>query len=148
MGILTALKYRKVKSYIYIWWGIGLLGMGLPWLGSAISFSMILATGEGLSAAPYFFLMTFWMAITLFFWMWTMTELMAKQKQKIILGIYAVIGIMFDSYLIYNLITNPSTIGTLGTPPIDSTFSGIAMLFVLFVIASIAISLYIFIAFA
>ncbi len=145
VGVLISLKYRKVKDKTYIWWGIGVLGQGLPWLGSGVSFLMIVQTGEGLSPGTYFFLMTFWMAITLFFWMWTMTELMVKEKQKIILVIYAVIGISFDAYLIFYLITDPSVIGTLSTPPIDSTYIGISRIFTLFVIASISVSLFIFI---
>ncbi|MFX1394869.1 MAG: hypothetical protein ACFFAH_15015 [Promethearchaeota archaeon] len=145
VGLLIILKYRKFKDKTFIWWGIGILGVGLPWAGSGISFLFIIITGKGLTEVPYFFITLTWMAITLFFWMWTMTELMAKEKQKIILGIYAFVGIMFDLYLILNLITNPSAIGMLHTPPIDSTYIGLTMLYTLFVIASTSISLFIFI---
>ncbi|HEY0087221.1 MAG TPA: hypothetical protein VGB37_00160 [Candidatus Lokiarchaeia archaeon] len=124
--------------------GIGVTGQGSVWAGSGFSFLMIILTGEGLSTAQYFFINTFWMAISLFFWMWTITELKYKGKQKIILLIYAIMGITFEIYLIYYLITDPSIIGEVSTPPLDITYHGIAMIFTLFVLASICISLFLF----
>ena len=145
MGILVILKYRKKKQYIYVWWGIGLLGIGLPWAGCAFSFLFIVLTGEGLTARPYFFVMTFWMAITLFFWMWTMTDLMAKKKQKIILSFYAITGIIFEIYFVYILIIDPSVIGVIQTPPLDSNYHGITMFYTIFGLISISLSLFLFI---
>jgi hypothetical protein len=145
VGLLVVLKYRKNKEKIYIWWGIGLLGIGLPWAGSGFSFLSIILIGEGLSIIPYFFIMTFWMAITLFFWMWTMTDLMFKKKEKIILSFYAITGIIFEIYFVYSLITDPSVIGVLQTPPLDSNYRGITMFYTIFGLVSISISLFLFI---
>ncbi len=145
VGLLTALKYREVKNKTYIWWGIGLLGQGLVWLGSGVSFLLIVMTGEGLSLTLYVFISFSWAAITLFFWMWTITELMFKEKQKIILAIYAVIGIVFEIYYFYILMTNPGVHGELSTPPIDGRYVGILQLYLIFVLASISISLFWFI---
>ena len=145
VGILIALKYRKVQNKTYIWWGIGLLGQGLVWLGSGVSFLMIVITGKGLSLALYVFLSFSWAAITLFFWMWTITELLFKEKQKIILAIYAVIGIVFEIYYFYILITSPERHGELSIPPIDGRYIGILQLYLIFVLLSISISLFWFI---
>lgn len=144
LGILIILKYRKIKNTLFIYWGIGLLGVGLPYMGSGISYLMIISIGTGLTAQSYLFVGTTWMAITLFFWMWTMTELMYKEKQKIILGIYAVIGGLYEIYFIYWLMTDPSVIAQIATPPLDLTYVGLTALFLLFVIASIWGSLIIF----
>ncbi len=145
VGVLTALKYLKVKDKNFIWWGIGLLGQGLVWIGSGVSFLMIVTTGQGLSIAVYIFLSFSWAAITLMFWMWTITELLFKEKQKIIMAIYAVIGILFEIYYFYILFTNPDRHGVLSTPPIDGRFIGILQLYLIFVLASISISLFWFI---
>ncbi len=145
VGVLTALKYREVKNKTYIWWGIGVFGQGLPWAGSGVSFVVFLVTGTPLELAPYLFIMSFWMAITLTFWMLTITELKFKEKQKVIILIYVIIGALFDTYLVYNLLTDPLVIGEFIDPPFDSNYHGIAMLFTLFVLASITISLILFI---
>ena len=146
VGLLTALKYREIKNKTYIWWGIGLLGQGLVWLGSGISFLLIVLTGNGLDLRTYLLISYSWAAITLFFWMWTITELLFKERQKIILAIYAVIGILFEMIYFYLLLTNAEkSIGEISTPPIDSRTIGLLQLYLMFVLASIAISLFWFI---
>ncbi|MFX1395162.1 MAG: hypothetical protein ACFFAH_16560 [Promethearchaeota archaeon] len=145
VGLLTALKYREIKNKTYIWWGIGLLGQGLVWLGSGISFLMIIIFGVGLGLQTYFLLSFSWAAITLMFWMWTITELMAKGKQKIILGIYAVIGLLFEIYYFFTLFTAEAKLGEISSPSIDSRSIGLLQLYLIFVLASIAISLFWFI---
>ncbi|MFX1394870.1 MAG: hypothetical protein ACFFAH_15020 [Promethearchaeota archaeon] len=143
--MLTALKYREIKNKTYIWWGIGLLGQGLVWLGSGISFLIIVLGGNGLDLQIYFLISFSWAAITLMFWMWTITDLLFKEKQKIILAIYAVIGILFEMYYFYILFTSPEIHGSLSIPPIDSTSRGLLQLYLIFVLASIAVSLFWFI---
>ncbi|MFX0069598.1 MAG: hypothetical protein ACFFAO_00695 [Candidatus Hermodarchaeota archaeon] len=145
VGLLTIRRYRKFQNQLYILWGIGLLGLGIPWLASSISFFMIITTGEGLTEVPYFFITLFPLAITSFFWMWTMTDLLIKEKQKFYLLIMVVTGVLFEIYLFYFLITDPSVIGILHNPPIDSTYYGITMLYMIFMMAVVSISLSIFI---
>jgi hypothetical protein len=141
VGLLTVSKYPKTKNRTYFWWGIGLLGLGLPWSGSSISFLMIVLMGKGLSAVPYFFISLSWMVITLFFWMWTMTEVMFKGKQKIILSLYAMIGLIFEIYFIYYLIIDYSIIGELSANSLDATYHGLTRIFTLFAIITVAFTL-------
>jgi hypothetical protein len=145
VGLLTVSKYRKTKNRTYFWWGVGLLGLGLPWSGSGVSFLLIILTGEGLSVIPYFFISLSWMVITLFFWMCTMTELMYKDKQKIILSLYAILGFIFEIYFIYYLIVDSSIIGELSNNSLDATYRGLTMIFTLFATISVAFSLLLFI---
>jgi hypothetical protein len=145
VGLLTALRYNKVKNRTYIWWGIGLLGLGLPWSGAGFSFLIILLTGTALSLGQYLFASLFFTSITIMFWMWTMTELMYKDKQKIILGIYAIIGIIFEIYLLFYLTNNPHVIGVFIDPPLDINYVGLTMLHSIFLLATVSISLFLFI---
>ncbi len=145
VGLLTVLKYRKVKNHIYIWWGIGLLGLGLPWSGGGLSFLIILLTGTALSLEQYLFLSLFFISITLMFWMWTMTELMYKDKQKIILGIYAIIGIIFEIYFLYYLAHDPQVIGVFIDPPLDINYVGLTRLYAIFILITVGASLLLFI---
>ena len=145
VGLLTVLKFRKVKNRIYIWWGIGLLGLGLPWLGGGLSFLMILLTGTALSIEQYLFLSLFFISITVMFWLWTMTELMYKNKQKVILGIYAIIGIIFEIYLLYHLINDPQIIGVFIDPPLDINYVGLTRFYAIFILITVGVSLLFFI---
>ncbi|MFX1257181.1 MAG: hypothetical protein ACFFAN_04950 [Promethearchaeota archaeon] len=145
VGILIALKYFEVKNKTYIWWAIGVFGMGIPWLGGAISFLIIIMGGEPLTLEQYLFISLFSQPITLIFWLWTITELMYKNKQKIILGIYAISGIIFEMYLIYYLITNPLVIGIFVDPPLDINYVGLTMLYAIFILITVSISLLLFV---
>ncbi|MFX1257405.1 MAG: hypothetical protein ACFFAN_06085 [Promethearchaeota archaeon] len=145
MGLLIILKYRKLKNKTYIWWGIAILGMGLPWIAPSLSFLNIIYTGKGLSETTFFLLGITWISFTSFCWMLTISELKYKEKQKVILLIYGSIGIAFEIYYLYFVFTDPSVIGTLETPPIGSVYRGIAWLYILFVLISITISLLLFI---
>ncbi len=97
--------------------------------------------GEPLTLAQYLFLSLFFQSITLFFWMWTITELKYKDKQKIILGIYAIFGIIFEIYLLYYLVNNPLVIGRFIDPPLDINYVGLSMLYAIFILITVSVSL-------
>ncbi|MFX1445649.1 MAG: hypothetical protein ACFFHV_19715, partial [Promethearchaeota archaeon] len=145
VGLLTVLKYRKIKNRIYIWWGIGLLGLGLPWSSGGLSFLMIILTGTALSLELYLFMSLFFISITLMPWLWTLTELMYKDKQKIILGFFAITGIIFEIYLLYYLVTDPQVIGVFVDPPLDINYVGLTRLYAIFILIIVGVSLLLFI---
>ena len=74
-------------------------------------------------------------------WMWAFTDLIFKNQQKIIVGIYAIIGIAFDIYLIYYLfiVNDPSIIGEL-TGVLDTTYNGIAAYYSIFIVLTLLIT--------
>jgi hypothetical protein len=144
-GILIASKYFKVKNKTYIWWAIGVLGMGLPWAGGGFSFLLIIFTGVPFSLSQYLFVSLFFQSITLMFWMWTITELKYKDKQKVILGIFGVIGIIYEMYLLYYLANNPVVIGKFIDPPLDINYVGLTMLYAIFLLIAVSVSLLLFV---
>ena len=106
---------------------------------------MIILAGKALSLEQYLFASLFFQSITIIFWMWTMTELMYKDKQKIILGIYVIIEIIFEIYLLYYLVNDPLVIGVFIDPPLDINYVGLTMLHAIFLLITVGVSLLLFI---
>ena len=111
VGIRVALKYWKNKERVYVLVGLTWIGMATPWCPSSLSFLSILMTGKGLPLEFKFFIAIFFIAFTTLFWLTAFTDLLYKEKQKIILIIFGIIGIIFDAIFLFFLFTEPSFIG-------------------------------------
>ena len=138
-GLLIASKYRKYKRNTLLYVGLSLLGLAFPWFPSSISFLVALVNDVGLPPRIYFLIGNAFLPISLFLWMLALTELIFKKKQKIILIIYAVTGIIFEIYFLYSLFTNYSVIGEL-KGPVDVQYYGITRLYLIFTLLTILIT--------
>jgi hypothetical protein len=133
IGIIIASRYRKYKQNVLIYVGLSWIGIANGWFPTSISFILALTTGNGLTPVMYFLIGNAFIPVTLFIWMIVITELMYKEKQKVILLIFAIIGILFDIYLIYYLINDPSVIGEL-QGPVDVQYKSITALYLIFIL--------------
>lgn len=115
--------------------------MGLPWSSAGVSFLMIILIGTGLTLSQYLLLSLFFQPITLTFWMLTITELLYKDKQKVIVGLYGILGLIYEIYLLYYIINNPLVIGRFVDPPLDMNYVGFTMLYSIFILISVSVSL-------
>jgi len=132
-------KYFSSKNKIFIYIGLSWFGITEPWWPAGISFLIAISMGnEGLFNYPelYFLIGNIFLPIFLFFWMMGFTELVYKEKQKIIVGIFMIFEILFELFFVYFLITNPNIIGELQSP-VDVDYKG----FTAFHLASILIVL-------
>ena len=68
-------------------------------------------TGKGLPLEFKLFIGVFFIAFTVLFWLTAFTDLLYKEKQKIILIIFGIIGIIFEVIILLFLFTDPSFIG-------------------------------------
>lgn len=133
IGIIIASRYRKYKQNVLIYVGLSWIGIANGWFPTSISFILALTTGNGLTPVMYFFIGNAFIPATLFIWMIVITELMYKEKQKVILLIFAIIGVLFDIYLFYYLINDPSVIGEL-QGPVDVQYKSITALYLIFIL--------------
>ena len=133
IGIIIASRYRKYKQKVLIYVGLSWIGIANGWFPTSISFILTLTTGNGLTPVIYFFIGNAFIPVTLFIWMIVITELMYKEKQKVILLIFAIIGVLFDIYLFYYLINDPSVIGEL-QGPVDVQYKSITALYLIFIL--------------
>lgn len=113
IGLIIASKYFKIKKRVFLLVGLGWAMMCNPWWPSTISFLCVLFTGKGLEPVIYLFIGNVVMILALVLYLTGITDMIYKQKQKIIIGIVIVLGIIYNIYFYYSLITDPSQIGVL-----------------------------------
>ena len=139
VGLKIALKYFKIKNRVYIFIGIGWLGLSSPWWPSCVSFLIAISTGtDGLMDYPeiYFLIGNVIPPIFLVIWVMGFTELVYPKKQKPFVIIFILIEILFQIFFWYVLLTNPNVIGELQTP-IDVQYRGFVALHYMFMLGII-----------
>ncbi len=116
VGIALISKYFKYKSRPLLFMGISLILLISVWFTHGLALILILTTGNGLSPEIFFiceYTLIPWATLA---WMVVITELMYKDKQKLILSIYAIFGVVYTVIFYYLLFTNIALIGELESP--------------------------------
>ncbi|MBD3339843.1 MAG: hypothetical protein GF353_12085 [Candidatus Lokiarchaeota archaeon] len=104
-------KYFEHKTRDYILVGITWIGLANPWMPDSISFVLILIINTPLSAELYFIIGNVFIPVILLCWLTAFTDLVYKNKQKLILGLFLVFGIIFELLFFYLLLTDIDEIG-------------------------------------
>ena len=139
VGISIALRYRKTKERTYILFGITWMGVVEAYIAVSVSFIVALFNGVGLPLQIYFLIGMSAYPITTVIWITAFTDILYKEKQKIIQLIFVVIGIVYEVIFFYFLFTAPSLIGTL-LSPVDAEFGIITRSYIYFCVVVILIS--------
>ncbi|MFX1443283.1 MAG: hypothetical protein ACFFHV_07720 [Promethearchaeota archaeon] len=124
----------------------GLLFAGLTWLiicetywPVAISFIMVLLTNETLSDVQYFFIGAFLIPVGLLSWLVVFTDLVYKSKQKLILSLVVITGIIWEIFYLFFLFTNPSLI-VVRVSLVDGEYISFALYYFLVVLGTFLIT--------
>jgi len=124
----------------------GLLFAGLTWLiicetywPVAISFIMVVLTNETLTDVQYFFIGAFLIPLGLLSWLVVFTDLLYKSKQKVILGLVAITGVIWEIFYLYFLFTSPSLV-VMRTSLVDGEYISFALYYFLFVLGTFLIT--------
>ena len=88
VGLIIALKYRKVREKTLLLIGIAWILIASPWWSATITFFLVPATGQGLSFEAFLLIQTLGIPTFLIIYMTAITELKYKSKQKLIVGLY------------------------------------------------------------
>jgi hypothetical protein len=131
VGLTIASKYIKSKIRTLLFIGIAWILIVSPWWPSSASVILALATGKGLSLEMYLLLGNLFTPVFVFLLVAAFTEIYYNDKQKIILIIFAIIGILIEIYLVYFIIVDPSVHGEL-QGIIDIEFRGLLRIYLLF----------------
>ncbi len=114
VGLLIISKYfgheRKFKALLYV--GLAWIFMVSPWYSGALSFIIVLVTGEYLSAEAYMIIGNIFIPIALVLWLAAFTELVYKKGQKLIVLIFCIYGVIFCLIFFILLALDPLLIGT------------------------------------
>ncbi len=116
IGVKILFKYFEYKSSQFLLVGLTWIGLSTPWWPDSINLILILTTNSILSIEANFIIGTSTMPIFLLFWLKAFTDLAYVEKQKLILIIFLIVGIIFEIIFYYFLFTQPNLIGTFKTP--------------------------------
>lgn len=116
VGLLLISKYFKYKERNYLLVGVTWIGITTPWLSGVISFPLMIFFGTSLSIEVRFIIGIAIVPIVLVIWLVIFTDLVYREKQKLILGVYTIICICFEIVFFIFLFTDTSLIGTYTGP--------------------------------
>ncbi|MFX1398576.1 MAG: hypothetical protein ACFFAS_16225 [Promethearchaeota archaeon] len=135
VGINVALVYKRTKQSTYIFVGLFLILVGENWYPSSISFIIAFFNNErGLLDIPQAYVS---IGITLlplgfFFWMVAMTEMMYKDKKKVILFLIFIVGTVFEILFLYGLFFDMALVGDKGDTIVDGDYGPVSLAMQLF----------------
>lgn len=112
LGIKIMLKYRKFKRRQLLLVGITWIFLVSPYWPDAISFLMIVFLNTQLDKAVYFFIANGFIAPLHITWMVVFTDFLYQNKQKLILFIFALEAVFFESLFLVLYLQDLNFIGT------------------------------------
>ena len=139
VGLLLISKYFKYKVRNFLLVGITWIGITTPWLSGTISFPMMILFGTSLSIEVRFIIGVAIVPIILVIWLMVFTDLVYREKKKLIVLIYTVICICFEITFFILLFRDTSLIGTY-TGPFKVDWTPFIELTTLFFIATALVS--------
>ena len=139
VGLLIIIKYIKIKNRLFLFVGLALVGLVSTWYAKVVSFVRSIIVGTGLPLEGYAIIACTFLPLTISVWIIAFTDLLAiKQRNKIHFG-FALIGILFEIYLLIFLIIDPKEIGEL-EGNIDVDFGLVVTLYQFFLVFVVLIT--------
>ncbi|MFX1481435.1 MAG: hypothetical protein ACFFCI_25425 [Promethearchaeota archaeon] len=142
IGITIISKYPKTKNRTVILVGFVWLGIVSSWYASSSSFLVALITGgDGYVSAPpiYFIIGAAPLPITAFIWMVAFTDLLYRDKKRIILLFFGITGLIFEVVLFSLLSINFDLVGTV-TSPVDAEYDLFITSYQIFLVILVLVS--------
>jgi len=130
IGLLIISKYFKFKKKTLLSVGFVWIIMSEVWWSSSFSFIVALSTGTGLTDELYFFLGNLFVPLGILLWMKAFTDLKFKDKQKLILIIFAAICTLYYVTFIPIIFIDVSMIGEMRSV-VDANYTPFALVFLL-----------------
>jgi len=143
IGLIIVLKYPKLGDKTFIFIGIGIMTLSEQLMPSSASFIWNLMFGEGLSLETYIIIGNVFIPIGILCWLKGFTDLIYPKKQKLILIIYLIIGIIFEIILFTLLIVDPTLIGVFSAEDIvhmNNEYKTFLLGYLLFMVATALIT--------
>jgi len=139
VGFLILIRYVRYKEKVYFFVGATWILISEPWWPSSLSFLVSLSNGVGLTPTIYFLIGNTLVPLAIALWLLAFTDFLFTEKRKLILLVFAIIGIIFEFTFFTLLFINPDLIGNLN-PPVDVSYNFFIMIFLLIFILIVVIS--------
>ncbi len=135
IGLNLISKYFRLKEKKILYLGIAIPFMGNMWLAISITYLSILLTGNTITPMVYF-LIGYGFPLGIVFWLILITELMYKDKQKVIISIYAIYWVIMEIIFFIFLFSDTSLLGVFSRPltPVLGPFLAIRSLIILVIL--------------
>ena len=111
LGILIALKYKKYGKVDYLAVGITWLLLASPYWSDAIQFISVMIGGIQIPTNLYYFLANAFIAPMYITWIFTLTNILFVKRKKILLTIFSIIAVVFETLFLIVFFINPNLIG-------------------------------------
>ena len=139
VGLIMILKYFQYRKKELFYIGFAWMGIYQPWWPSAFVFLLNIfgVVNGGIDLGIYILIGTMFLPFTAFAWFFGVTEMLLKEKKKLIVGIYVAITVLMDILIASLVFTgNSDTLGTIDI--IDADYGIILIVYYLFMDVSVA----------
>ena len=139
-GVVMLSKYRKVKEKTTISIFITMVFLTSPWWGSTVQFISLMATRTVIPELLYVALGQIFLPISLIAWVYTITVTTFPHLLKKIMIVYFLISIVYEIYLVFGLIFNPTDLVGYADPEnlLNTSFQLVPLIYSGFAIISMA----------
>ncbi len=143
VGFVILSRYFKYKERIYLMVGATWILISEPWWPSSVSFLVALSNGVGIPPQAYFLIGNILVPLAIVFWLLAFTEFLYSEKRKLILSIFAIIGVVFEILFFSFLFLNPDLIGDL-SGPVNVNYKSFIMVFLIIFLLIVVITGFLF----
>lgn len=149
-GLLSFHSARKLEAKLLAVAGVMMIFIGLFWLGPFVDFLSIMLTGKNISPIyVYGWLSYVWVAPAIIVAMYLGSELLYPEKKKVIMAIYAIIGIIFEILIFFDVPGSFTfTLNNPGQDTIDSSFNRTSPTYLIIIFFLISVLIFMGIGFA
>ncbi len=108
LGAIMIRKYIRYRERTLLLMSLTMMFVGQPWWPYAIDVILILTTGEYLSIQQHVLIGHTLQPFAILLWMFVMSELLWKNKQKLITIITAIFSTIYETVVLYTIFIDPS----------------------------------------
>ncbi|MFX1393214.1 MAG: B-box zinc finger protein [Promethearchaeota archaeon] len=137
IGFLMIYKYFLNKDRNLLLMGIIIILLSESWWAYSIVVILILTTGESFPVQIYILISQTFVPLALLLWMLVMTNLIWKNKRKLILSLTAVLVVIYETLVLYTVFVDPSAFVIMEGPLDIRYISWLLYLQIIFMIVSL-----------
>ncbi len=116
VGIKIASKYVKLEEKNLLFVGIVWIGLSEPWFATVVAFMLAFLFGIPTTVEAFLLIGFAFTPVTMVLWGYVITDFIYKEKQKIILLIVGIYGLLFEILFLFLLFTQPSLLAEMISP--------------------------------